>query len=77
MARPVLVYTVYDRSDGSIDIIDAPDEILVADRFLAEVRPPYADYGDGILTIHARNGDVSYGLHHHDPFRCQWQGTRC
>jgi hypothetical protein len=75
MARPVVV--VSQGPDGrTVEILDAPDEILVAEAFLEELDPQLASYGDGILTIHARSGDVSYGLHHHDPFRREWRGTR-
>jgi len=76
MARPVMLMAM--TPDGqTVDILDAPQEIIVADRFLAEhVDGRYASYGDGILTIHASNGDVSYGLHHYDPYRREWRGTR-
>jgi hypothetical protein len=74
MVRPVMIVSHYP--DGGIDILDAPEEIVVAERFLSYCMPPYASYGDGILTVHARNGDVSYGLHHYDPLRRQWRGTR-
>ena len=66
---------VSESPDGSIHILEAPEEILVADRFLAEHGDCYS-YGDGILTVHATNGDVSYGLHHYDPVRQVWQGPR-
>jgi hypothetical protein len=62
--------------DGSIEILDAPEEILVADEFLEAARDEYISHGDGIMTIHASNGDVSYGLHSYDLQTMCWKGTR-
>jgi hypothetical protein len=72
---PVLLMSEYP--DANIEILEAPAEILVADAFLAnmDAHPSYS-YGDGILTVHARNGDLSYGLHHYDSLRRVWRGTR-
>jgi hypothetical protein len=55
----------------------APAYIYVSEDFLEHLDPRFAHYGDGILTIHGRDGDVSYGLSHYDPFRRQYLGTRC
>ena len=65
--------------NGEIEILEAPDHILVADLFIEEIelgRHPCYSYGDGILTVHATNGDLSYGLHHYDNLRRIWHATR-
>jgi hypothetical protein len=76
------------RGDGCIEIVEAPQEIEVADNFLEELRPaPFEirdsegkqsgfTLGDGILTIHAANGTVSYGLYSHDVRTSMWRGRR-
>jgi len=64
-------------SGETVEIQEAPPEILVADEFLVEIEHhPSFSYGDGILTVHASNGDITYGLHHHDPYRRIWHATR-
>ena len=60
-----------------IVIEQAPAHTLVAEEFLANLDPRFAHFGDGILTLHGRDGDVSYGLSHYDPYRRVWHGTRC
>ena len=76
------------RGDGCLEIITAPQEIEVADSFLADLCPPPFEIrdgegkpsgftlGDGILTILAVNGTVSYGLHSYDSRTGKWRGTR-
>jgi hypothetical protein len=77
MVRSSKVVLMSDYPDGSIEILDAPEEILVADAFLADMEShPAYSYGDGILTVHACNGDLSYGLHDYDSARRVWHGTR-
>ncbi len=67
-----------EHPDGSIEILQADPEIRVADEFIEQAphRDPYISFGDGIMTIHAINGSVSYGLHSHDLQRAWWKGTR-
>jgi hypothetical protein len=72
--------------DGCLELVRADDEIEVADEFLAQLAPGDIrdgdgktvgfSLGDGILTVHATNGTVSYGLHSHDDLRMTWRGTR-
>jgi hypothetical protein len=59
-------------------VVDRADpHIYVSERFLERLDVRLAEYGDGILTIHGRDGDVSYGLSHYDDALRQWLGTRC
>jgi hypothetical protein len=65
-------------SDRRELVIERADpQIYVSEVFLEQLDPRFAHYGDGILTIHGHDGDVSYGLSHRDPFRRQYLGTRC
>jgi hypothetical protein len=62
---------------GKVVVIERADPyILVSDSFLADLDERFAHYGDGILTLHGRDGDVSYGLFGYDPFRQQHMGKR-
>jgi hypothetical protein len=72
----LVIYATTPRGE-TVEIRDAPPEILVADEFLAEIGcHPSFSFGDGILTVHAVSGDVTYGPHHHDPYRRIWHATR-
>ena len=63
--------------DQDCIVIDqAPSHTLVAEEFLANLDPRFGHFGDGILTLHGRDGDVSYGLSQYDPYRRQFLGTR-
>ena len=63
--------------DQDYIVIDqAPSHTLVAEEFLANLDPRFGHFGDGILTLHGRDGDVSYGLSQYDPYRRQFLGTR-
>ena len=67
----------YD-ADGqrSVTIVQADPVIEIADRVLAGSHPWELSVGDGIVTVHARNGDVSYGLRKYDARRHTWLGVR-
>jgi hypothetical protein len=68
------------KRDGGITILHADPEIQVTEEFLYAVRAGYCKpeitLGDGILTVQALNGTVSYGLHSFDLLRNWWAGTR-
>lgn len=73
------VLVVERAEDGSLTIIAAPDEIHVADEFLASCEKwgvPEVTYGDGIFTVRAKNGTVSYGLCDYDLLCCWWRGVK-
>jgi len=59
-----------------IVIEQAPMHTFVADEFLANLDPRFGHFGDGILTLHGRDGDVSYGLSRYDVCLRVWHGTR-
>lgn len=66
--------------DGSLEVLRADPEVEIAQEALEQLEA-WADrervsLGDGILTIRARNGTVSYGLHDYDLLSMVWRGTR-
>lgn len=59
-------------------MIERADQyVLVSEAVLANADERFMHVGDGILIIHGRDGDVSYGLSHYDEPRMQYLGTRC
>lgn len=69
-------YTGLSPQDDYIVVERADRHVLVSDAVLAECDERFAHFGDGIFTIHARDGDVSYGLSHYNPLTRTWLGTR-
>lgn len=65
-----------DPTTDYIVVTRADPYVVVSDSVLEEAAPRWMSVGDGIVTIHGRDGDVSYGLSHHDPYRRLWLGTR-
>ena len=61
--------TVFLDGERKIRIVQADERIRIAQEFLdgldAELHPDVS-YGDGILTIRAINGTVSYGVGSYD-----------
>ena len=57
---------------GDLWIIEADERIRISEEVLQDAqgdnRHPDLNYGDGIFTIRARNGTVSYGVGRADPF---------
>jgi hypothetical protein len=62
--------------DGWIYCLQADPVIEIADMLLEQADPHFASVGDGIVTFHCQNGDVSYGLRDHDDIREVWIGVR-
>lgn len=62
--------------DGWIFSIQADPVIEIADQLLEQADPHFASVGDGVVTFHCENGDVSYGLQEHDDLRETWIGIR-
>lgn len=60
----------------SITCIQADPVIEIADQILVGADPSFVEVGDGIVTFHCRNGDVSYGLREHDDILETWLGVR-
>jgi hypothetical protein len=50
--------------------------VEIADQVLEHGAPEFVHVGDGIVTFHCSNGDVSYGLREHDDLRETWLGVR-
>lgn len=63
-------------ADGQLWIIQADPLIEVADQLLENLDGERVSYGDGILTIHHRLGEISYGLRDYDDIREVWLGVR-
>jgi hypothetical protein len=63
-------------ADGSIALLQADPCIEIEDRLLDVLDPAIATVGDGIVTFHASNGTVSYGLRDYDDIREIWIGVR-
>ena len=63
---------------GNLKILRADERIRISHWFLEDVADLHPDvsYGDGILTIRASNGTVSYGIGPPDPFTNTHEGTR-
>ena len=59
-----------------VRIVRADPRIYVSDHVLELLDERFGHFGDGILTIHGIDGDVSYGLSHYDLYRRQFLGTR-
>jgi hypothetical protein len=70
------VLSVCLHADGTLEVLQADPYIEVTDQLLDSLDGERASYGDGILTIHAARGDVSYGLRDHDDIRETWLGVR-
>jgi len=62
--------------DGELHLLQADPIIEVADELLGNLDGRRASYADGIFTIHALNGEVSYGLRDYDDIRETWVGVR-
>ena len=60
----------------TIKIIQADPVVEVADQVLEYGDPTFLSLGDGIVTFHGTNGDVSYGLTCHDDLHERWIGIR-
>jgi hypothetical protein len=70
------VFDVTDYDPRRITCIQADPIIEIADRILEQADPLFVSAGDGIVTFHCSNGDVSYGLREHDDLRECWLGVR-
>jgi hypothetical protein len=70
------VFDVTDHDPRRITCIQADPIIEIADAILENGDPEFVRVGDGIVTFHCANGDVSYGLREHDDLRENWIGVR-
>ena len=60
----------------SLRIDQADEHIRVSAQLLEDIDHPDVSYGDGILTIRAINGTVSYGIGRYDPLTMTYEATR-
>jgi hypothetical protein len=60
----------------SVRIVQADPFVEIADQVLEQGDPEFLSVGDGIVTFHGSNGDVTYGLRDHDDLRECWIGVR-
>ena len=70
------MYTSPDNLTHTITCVQADAVVEIADRILELADPNFVSVGDGIVTFHCTNGDVSYGLRNHDDIRETWIGVR-
>jgi hypothetical protein len=70
------VYTNPEDTRRSITMLQADPVIEIADQILERADPEFLSLGDGIVTFHCSNGDMSYGLREHDDLRETWLGVR-
>jgi hypothetical protein len=63
-------------NERSIRCLQADPLIEIADQILEHGDPEFLSVGDGIVTFHCSNADVSYGLREHDDLRETWLGVR-
>lgn len=62
-----------------IYVLSAPPRIRLADELVQaweRGEQPHVSYGDGIVTFHAKNGDVTYGLLEHNDVGRYWVAVR-
>jgi hypothetical protein len=60
----------------TLEVTQADPVIEIADQILERADPDFVSVGDGIVTFHFANADVSYGLREHDDLRETWLGVR-
>jgi len=65
-----------DKPHGSLRVLRADERIRIADALLENIDHPDVSYGDGILTIRAINGTVSYGVGPLDLVSMTHEGVR-
>ena len=65
-----------DLDDDAIYLVQADPVIEITDQILEHADPRFLSRGDGIVTFHSKNGDVSYGLRDYDDIREVWIGVR-
>lgn len=61
---------------GLVTCLQADPVVEIADQILEQASRDFVSVGDGIVTFHCDNGDVTYGLTSHDDLREAWIGIR-
>jgi hypothetical protein len=67
---------VFDVNDGLVTCVQADPLVEIADQILEHASREFVSVGDGIVTFHCTNGDLTYGLREHDDLRETWLGVR-
>jgi hypothetical protein len=67
---------VFDVTNDLVTCIQADPLIEIADMILEHASRDFVSLGDGIVTFHCTNGDLTYGLTEHDDLRECWLGVR-
>jgi hypothetical protein len=70
------VFTDEASGEHTISLVQSDPVIEIADQILEFADPSFVSIGDGIVTFHCTNGDVTYGLREHDDLRETWLGVR-
>jgi hypothetical protein len=63
-------------SSTTLEVTQADPVVEIVDQVLEHADPDFVSVGDGIVTFHFANADVSYGLREHDDLRETWLGVR-
>lgn len=66
----------FNVQDGLVTCLQADPVVEIADLILEQASRDFVSVGDGIVTFHCDNGDVSYGLTEHDDIRETWIAIR-
>jgi hypothetical protein len=72
-----LHYSAITLEPAHIEWTQADPLVEIADQILEQqLDPQFVSVGDGIITFHCSNGDLSYGLREYDDLRETWLGVR-
>lgn len=73
---PTVGVCCFNVQDGLVTCVQADPVVEIADQILEQADRSFVSVGDGIVTFHCDNGEVSYGLIEHDDIRETWIGIR-
>lgn len=73
---PTVGVCCFNVQDGLVTCVQADPVVEIADQILEQADRSFVSVGDGIVTFHCDNGEVSYGLRDHDDIRETWIGIR-
>jgi hypothetical protein len=76
MSETIGVLSFRFEPDGRRRLLQADTRIEITDAVLAQGDPDFVRVGDGVVTFHCANADVSYGLTAYDDLRETWIGIR-
>ena len=72
----VIGTAVFEKRGELVLWLQADRYVEISDHLIEQADDRYLSAGDGIVTFHCANGDLSYGLLHHDDLRETWIAVR-